>query len=216
MYCYKNTITNLDDRIVFLPTSGVYLTMVMGMTSLSIILTVIVLNLHYRGSSAVKPPPTFCSPSKRNQRTTFLDSGRPHKDSPVGHSSGRNDDDGLTPDTLMVKLKRELARPASPNNCDVSRRHMTCIAYQTDSVESELPFLAGRGRGSNTDEIIAALKRIISQYERDGDGMGQERAIKEWRQLARNVDKMLFWVFMAAHVAVTVFVLVILPLTKPV
>ena len=186
------------------------------MTSLSIILTVIVLNLHYRGSSAVKPPPAFCSSSQRNQRTTFLDTGRPHKDSPVGHSSVRNDDDGLTPDSLMVKLKRELARPTSLNNCDVSRRHVTCIAYQTDSVESELPFLGGRGRASTTDEIVAALKRIISQYEREGDGVVQERAVKEWRQLARNVDRMLFWVFLAAHVAVTVFVLVVLPLTKPV
>ena len=187
----------------------------MGMTSLSIILTVVVLNLHYRGSSDVRPPQRFCNAFQRTRHSRA--SGASYAGSPAGETAGTNDTvEALTPDSLMVKLKRELAGTVASGDCDVDRRHVTCIAYQPDTINREPPFLAGRDREATSDDVVAALKRIISRYDRDCDVAEREQATKEWRQLARSVDKLLFWVFLCAHIGVTGFVLVVLPLTKPV
>ncbi|XP_042221623.1 uncharacterized protein LOC121866092 [Homarus americanus] len=73
------------------------------------------------------------------------------------------------------------------------------------------PNLAGVGTNRAQEEIIRALKILLSRQERED---AEKKRLNEWRVIAIAVDRILFWIFFIVTTVSSVVFLVILPLVK--
>jgi len=95
----------LDVFVCALP--GVYLTIVMAMTSVSVVTAVFVLNLHYRGPDR-RPVPSWLRPLLARQRTSFALRPRDHGDVTESRDRGSDWTLTMTVETLARELSCEL------------------------------------------------------------------------------------------------------------
>ncbi|KAG7169222.1 putative ligand-gated ion channel subunit-like, partial [Homarus americanus] len=82
------------------------------------------------------------------------------------------------------------------------------LAKWTDAYS---PNLAGVGTNRAQEEIIRALKILLSRQERED---AEKKRLNEWRVIAIAVDRILFWIFFIVTTVSSVVFLVILPLVK--
>ncbi len=179
--------------------SGIYLTIVMALTSVSVILTVFVLNLHYRGPDDTPVPRWIRKlflPTGVKRGFTFKQNS-PFVDEYLSDANARfvkNVSLRMTIEDLAQELHEEL-EDSTDAETELTRRQLHIHA-----------------RAARTNEdILSALKKIIDRYERDDH---DEALMYEWQQVAVAVDRILFWVFFTATLSSTVIVLIIAPLTK--
>ena len=164
-------------------------------------------------------PPWFCNLFLRNRRTSTTT----HANGVATTKTAMKDDPAAMLDSLIRNLKRELSSQsavmvaAESSDCDVDRRHVNGIAYLPESIDTEHPRGSengGCGKGKNSTDMVEALRRIISKYDRGNTVVERDLALNEWRKLAQSVDRVLFWLFLCAHVGGVSFMLVVLLLTK--
>ena len=159
----------------------------------------------------------LCNLFLRNRRTSMS-----HANKLATTKTAKKYDPAAMLNSLIRNLKRELVGQstvmvASSSDCDVDRRPVNGIAYQPESIDTEHPLHTengGCGKGKNSTDIVETLKRIISRYEPDNNVVDMDLALTEWRKLAQSVDRVLFWLFLCAHVGGVSFMLVVLLLTK--
>lgn len=73
------------------------------------------------------------------------------------------------------------------------------------------PNLTGISTNRTQDEIIRALKVLLSRQERED---AEKKRLNEWRVIAIAVDRILFWVFFLVTTVSSLVFLVILPVVK--
>ena len=210
--------------------SGIYLTIVMAMTSVSVIMTVFVLNLHHRGPDGA-PVPKWLRNSLLNSRKSkgiLLTRGvNENGDDEYYYQPkcGRKTSLKMTVENLAKELKDELDQNCTSDFASESMstggteqftelREMTVLNSCQRQLAGTYTPLTGQGEQpqlrTNT-EILKALHRIIERYDReDCDALVSH----EWRRIANIVDRILFWVFFTGTLSSTVIVLVIAPLVK--
>ena len=197
----------------------------MALTSISVILTVFVLNLHYRGPDETPVPPWLRKIfiRKKVSRGLCFKRNSPYIDEYMSDEQShyvKNVSLKLTIENLAQELKEEL------DNCVTSDFMSETPSSHTDSsrygdgghYDPEVPAqhrrnLAMYARNSfrTNEDILSALKKIIERYERDDN---QEAVMYEWRQVAVAVDRILFWIFLLATMSSTIIVLIVAPITK--
>ncbi|XP_046373231.2 neuronal acetylcholine receptor subunit alpha-10-like [Haliotis rufescens] len=223
---------NLPETSEFVPLISIYLTIVMSLTSVSVIMTVFVLNLHHRGPDkraipgwlrkiflgSYRHPSIFLS----NNDRCFLN----HCSSNEGNFM-RNLSLKLTLENIAQELKDELSldngvgEPLSNDthsqNTSQDRRDR---AYPTLSgVSGEHSH--GHSKQSNSrgkftksyEDILFSLTRILDKHEKEEKDY---EVMQDWRRLAQTVDRILFCIFLAGTVISTLAILVIAPATQPV
>ena len=164
-------------------------------------------------------PPWFCNLFLRNRRPSTTTQAN----AVATTKTAMKDDPAAMLDSLIRNLKRELTSQsavmvaAGSSDCDVGRSHVNGIAYLPESIDTEHPRGSengGCGKGKNSTDMVEALKRIISKYDRGNTVVERDLALNEWRKLAQSVDRVLFWLFLCAHVGGVAFMLLVLLLTK--
>lgn len=226
--------------------SGIYLTIVMALTSVSVILTVFVLNLHYRGPHS-KPVPRWLRRLmglSRRRRRRVVQHGltfrrrrdrspdKEGQEDPVpflvdgyfggASGSGRCRRGGGDAYVQNVSLKMTME-----NLADELKQELDAGHGNDGGVGGSVPSSSrtpGGPPGPAGDAIHRQaalsnqeiLRALQKVVERYELDDREEATVYEWRQMAVAVDRVLFWVFMVGTLSSTVLILGIVPLTKDV
>lgn len=70
---------------------------------------------------------------------------------------------------------------------------------------------AYKTRNKLQDETLKTLQVLISKQEIEDEC---ERIATDWRQVAKVIDRLLFWVFFVATVGISLIVLFVIPLIR--
>lgn len=201
---------------------GIYLTTVMALTSISVILTVFVLNLHYRGPDNTPVPSWLRTLFLRRKKLTrglcfkpnspyineYLSDGQSHYVKNVSLK--------MTIENLAQELKEELDQGVTGSATTAGDAIQPENRYH-DDVESINGSVNRRRSASRKNsvktqhEILAALRKIVERYEADDK---QESVMYEWRQVAVQVDCILFWIFLVGTLTSTVVLLIVAPIVR--
>ena len=178
--------------------TGIYLTVTMAMTSLSIVLTVFVLQLHHVGPNTKAVPAwirkvvvgviarALCMTSHLQGYYSYRETGT------------KRDEMCLTSFVDNLELKES-------NNCN-GRLNQNQMHLNNERSESL------RDRSVNYDKISRHLKILVSKH--DGEDEYQD-IINEWRLVAHIMDRFLFWLFLIGSFLSSITILVFKPMTKP-
>lgn len=201
---------NMPATSEFVPLIGIYLTVTMGMTSLSIILTVFVLQLHHVGPHQ-RGVPRWLQIFSHDilARVMCL---RP-KVNPFIYLSDRKGEMCLSSyiDTLDT------------NNCNGVNVNRINHAPNTSEMTSEVHYKFDNtfnNRVSDTlgvpeetqDRITNSLKVLVEKQDLEER---YQDIVNEWRFVALVMDRFLFWLFLLAAVMSSVVILIIMPFNKP-
>ncbi|XP_074650363.1 neuronal acetylcholine receptor subunit alpha-10-like [Tubulanus polymorphus] len=189
----------------FVPLIGIYLTTTMAMTSLSIILTVFVLQLHHVGPHQ-KPVPKWVRffMFKILAKMLFIKLNT-RACAPGYHRSSvkeyRDHTDGRVREDICLTTFRE---PVVVDNCN---GRVSPIRLSYDRVEN------GTEPGSVTfDKISKHLKLLVAKQNYDDTF---QEITNDWRLVAHVMDRFLFWIFLLTAFMSSIAILVIRPLMKP-
>lgn len=223
-----------------MPLIGIYLTVVMGMTSVSVVMTVMVLNFHHRGPFH-KEIPYWIRWLVLDKLRRALCMKLPYSDmrQPKHSSLLRRLSLKLTIDNLQDELMQDMGldsrhRSSSYNatSCDPFVNEQALVPNCVGSGSGDaipLQRLGGGGTGGGGggrgpshplgamgksqlhEEVLKTLQVLISRQELDDEC---EEIANEWRQVAQVIDRLLFWIFLFATVLLTLALLIIIPLVR--
>ncbi|RUS75096.1 hypothetical protein EGW08_017150 [Elysia chlorotica] len=189
----------------FVPLMGIYLTITMGMTSMSIILTVFVLQLHHVGPHK-RPVPGWlntlvvgvfsrlvCIPGEHDACYSPL----------ISHSQC----------TLLCPSSSQTAHSSAtrPRNCDQGQQDMSADSFH---------FSQGQGttlQNSPKPRLSFMQAGMMCQSGcMEGPALEHyQQLVLEWQFVAHVMDRLLFWLFLALAIVCSLAILVIKPLFKP-
>ena len=182
--------------------AGIYLTVTMAMTSLSIVLTVFVLQLHHVGPHQ-KPVPNWIRKVVVDYIARLI-CMRNHLSSYYGYSredlSNRRDEMCLTSFMDTMDLKES-------NNCN-GRLNQSPLHRHSGPADT----MRDPRSGISYDKISNHLKILVSKHDSEDD---YQDIVNEWRLVAHIMDRFLFWLFLLAATLSSVSILVFRPMTKP-
>ncbi|XP_013393012.1 neuronal acetylcholine receptor subunit non-alpha-2 isoform X2 [Lingula anatina] len=209
---------NMPATSDFVPLIGIYLTMTMAMTSLSIVLTVFVLQLHH-ASPNQKPVPEWV---KRivfgvlaritGMRGAITTTGPYHL-----HDDIVKDDVCLT--TFLENDNNENATCNGGFQIQVDSVHHNNASQdrlnRTHSMRGSLRHLHNNhnseNKGMTYDKISKHLKLLVQKQDFEDQYL---EIVNEWRLVACVIDRFLFWTFLLITTVSTLTILVIVPIVK--
>ncbi|KAL3865419.1 hypothetical protein ACJMK2_042809 [Sinanodonta woodiana] len=184
---------NMPATSEFVPLIGIYLTVTMGMTSLSIILTVFVLQLHHVGPHQ-RGVPRWLRILSYDIMSNLL-CMRP-KVNPFMFTYNRVRRDEMTMSSFADTYVDNVS------NCNgavtQSNQHMQHEKI-LDIDETQ-------------EKITNHLKHLVSKQDYEEH---HQDIVNEWRFVATIMDRFLFWIFLLASVLSSIVILVIVPMRKP-
>jgi len=220
-----------------IPLIGIYLTFVMAMTTVSVIMTVMVLNFFYRGP-ALTPVPAWAKKYIMSKGSlsgpSFL--FRNHMDASERQGATRPGGTRRHWDTFSTRynldiLKNHLMRAnrrSEGNNGSVPAASIPLqFARNTTEVIDSQPFVEHSNSSNNSshhckdpgpeamkgsEEDLIKVLRVLLEKEDQQNKDDQIR--REWRLLAEIIDKWLFWSFFLITTLSTAIFIVILPYGK--
>lgn len=202
-------------NLLFLYFPGIYLTVSMALTSISVIGTVVILKIHYVGPYQSEVPgwlkrlclgKRHCTCEKRvdtelTSRKTRFRSFKNQLNN--GHPVDINDDINACSRLLEDYCKKNL-----PPVNTLPIRH---IASQESLSDDDNASVAGKRGSATLEEILKCLQVLIRKRQTDDKILN---ITKEWRLVAIFVDKFLFYVFLFIMVLSSTVLLLIIPLSE--
>ncbi|XP_076444355.1 neuronal acetylcholine receptor subunit alpha-10-like [Babylonia areolata] len=192
---------NMPPTSEYIPLIGIYLTVIMAMSALSVALSVFVLNCHHRGAMLHRPPRLVRILARTAARAMCMHLrylGRAGSSYPSCR--------GFSPSSFMSSC------PSSRH----SHRHPACSCSCSTS-DNGLHEMGGDSSSSSTTsarierEILHYLRAVLEAHEKSRK---EQVAVNEWQEVARVLDKFFFWVFVAVTAISTLVLLVFSPMTK--
>uniref|UniRef100_A0A9J2PQM9 Neurotransmitter-gated ion-channel ligand-binding domain-containing protein n=1 Tax=Ascaris lumbricoides TaxID=6252 RepID=A0A9J2PQM9_ASCLU len=177
-----------------MPLIGIYLTVVMAMTSVSVVMTVMVLNFHHRGpfNQAV---PKWVHRLVLNRLRRALCMRLPYTG---WKDNGFCSANGMTK-TISIGLAMDdfRTRQSIPANAELVNVDDAAALRKKKCRPNELH-----------SRLLKTLQVLIRRQEMED--LYQTLA-NEWRQVAQVIDRLLFWVFLVCTVIITLILLIIIP-----
>ncbi|KAL4227937.1 hypothetical protein ACF0H5_013376 [Mactra antiquata] len=210
---------NMPPTSEYIPLIGVYLTIIMAMSALSVVFSVCVLNFHHK-RIGTKPPPYWlkaiatiashvtCGKIKFSDTRTSL----PPKISNTTnteHNVTRVDfDNSKYKDETDTESREQLLDIHSTPMCVENQMNGTCSnrhnnVHTNGRTQQHLPVVETM--------VLEYVNRLLSKYDRSTD---ENRFLNDWREIARIFDRVLFVIFGLVTVSSTLTILVICPFTK--
>uniref|UniRef100_F1KVU9 Neuronal acetylcholine receptor subunit alpha-10 n=1 Tax=Ascaris suum TaxID=6253 RepID=F1KVU9_ASCSU len=185
-----------------MPLIGIYLTVVMAMTSVSVVMTVMVLNFHHRGpfNQAV---PKWVHRLVLNRLRRALCMRLPYtgwKDNGFCSANGmtKTISIGLAMDDFNVDSFEEL-----------DNQFLQMQETELVNVDDAAALRKKKCRPNELhSRLLKTLQVLIRRQEMED--LYQTLA-NEWRQVAQVIDRLLFWVFLVCTVIITLILLIIIP-----
>nr|XP_011439437.1 neuronal acetylcholine receptor subunit alpha-10 [Crassostrea gigas] len=214
---------NLPETSEFVPLISIYLTIVMSLTSVSVIMTVFVLNLHHRGPSR-NAVPAWIRGILLGPIQSILCVGKNDR-IPTGRQGSRF----LRTMSLRATLEniaQELQNEAQLENGVMADTIVTdgqgttlhnetrCDVRLLPNDNHQRPRRGIQVKNLHTkshEEIVRNLQSILDKHEKEDRDY---EIIQEWRKVAQVVDRILFWIFLFGTLSSTLIILVITPAVK--
>lgn len=181
----------------------------MGMTSLSIVLTVFVLQLHHVGPHQ-RGVPRWLQILSHDILASIL-CLRPRVNPFIYHSARKSE---VCLSSYIDSL--------DTNNCNglVNRtNHVTNTSQVTPTQQVHYQFensynnrLSDVEIEESQDKITASLKLLVEKQDLEDR---HQDIVNEWRFVALIMDRFLFWLFLLAAVMSSIIILVVMPMRKP-
>uniref|UniRef100_A0A914RZ08 Uncharacterized protein n=1 Tax=Parascaris equorum TaxID=6256 RepID=A0A914RZ08_PAREQ len=176
-----------------MPLIGIYLTVVMAMTSVSVVMTVMVLNFHHRGpfNQAV---PKWVHRLVLNRLRRALCMRSPYTS---WNENGFCSANGMTK-TVSTGLAMDDFNVDSFEELDNQFLQM----QETELVNVDNAATVRKKSYRPNELHLRLLKTLQDIYQ---------TLANEWRQVAQVIDRLLFWVFLVCTVIITLILLIIIP-----
>lgn len=202
---------NMPPTSEYIPLIGVYLTIIMAMSALSVIFSVFVLNFHHK-RTGTRPPSAWLKSFARTIAcftcTRIKFSCDMYRAVSVMHSPI---DDQRMQENGCLQINEELITDSHENSRDSGVHNSDIGSFNVN----------GRGKNNNTNGVINLqyvetilsdyVKRVVSGHDRT---LEEIQVLNDWREIARVLDRLLFIIFGIVTVSSTVTLLVISPATK--
>ena len=214
--------------------SGIYLTVTMAMTSLSIVLTVFVLQLHHVGPNT-KPVPRWIRIvvisiisriiCMRSSNTNYYQYDKKQRDELTRTGSLRRSGSFRSSIRERQRIQGRMASGGSATSTS-RRQDEICLTSFIDNLDmlkdtncngrlgqSENVYnMNDPDRNVTYDKISKHLKILISKHDSEDE---YQDIINEWRLVAHIMDRFLFWLFLIGSILSSLSILVFKPMTKP-
>ncbi|EFO23786.1 hypothetical protein LOAG_04698 [Loa loa] len=182
-----------------IPLIGIYLTIIMLLTSISVIMTVMVLNFHHRGPFD-RPVPEWVHILVLQKLRHFL---KVHLQYPSGKRNGLFVSNGQPREICSRKIIGLKSRNQFEDQL---------LWLQETEFISVDRYLTARRTKRSTDLEFRLHKLLQTFLKRQETNELYQMLTSEWRQVAHVVDRLLFWIFLICTVMITVILLVIIPI----
>ncbi|CAL1530224.1 unnamed protein product [Lymnaea stagnalis] len=208
---------NMPATSNFVPLIGMYLTTVMGITSMSVMLAVLVSNISHGGRHETPVPKvlrgfTIVLGKIMCRRLNYvktlsgdvrvLSSGPTRSRRTIYRVSNGNH---VSSDSGCGLLDYELGE--SPSSSENIHRHPTRVTSPSNDRRK-----GGPPKEDDIETILSLLKKVLlKEHEKDAN----EELKLQWEEVAQVLDKFLFYIFLTLTVSATVLTLVVMPMTKP-
>ncbi|WKX88903.1 hypothetical protein Q1695_008496 [Nippostrongylus brasiliensis] len=203
-----------------MPLIGIYLTVVMGMTSVSVVMTVLVLNFHHRGPFN-EPVPQWARVLVLDKLRRMLHMKLANRGDSVRVSEGGSSGmmRRMSVRVAMDDMRNEIINEMGPDLLNGGSTGLETPPSRLDSLMFNVPHTEisvdqnrvtrRRPRGDEIQtKLLKTLQILIKRQENED---ASERRANEWRHVAQVIDRLLFWVFLVATVIITFVLLVLIP-----
>ncbi|XP_041375101.1 neuronal acetylcholine receptor subunit alpha-10-like [Gigantopelta aegis] len=180
---------NMPPTSEYVPLIGIYLTVIMAMSAISVALAVFVLSCHHRGT-VVKLPP-------RPVRILASVIGRL-----------------LCMKLFYIDTNQASALPSHLIDShrlttDVTEIEISAFMYSTPTFKSTIE--AMKVNGSLQKDTVVHLRTIIDDYQKS---QFDRNVVLQWREIAQVMDRCFFVLFLTITLASSVVLLIVRPMTK--
>jgi nicotinic acetylcholine receptor len=181
----------------------------MGITSSSVVCSVVVSHLHYKGKMGDHVPELLLKICNFLDR--FIKVRRHRSKANPDNSQGSANADCLSDYRTPLQDSFNSASftfrtEVDYIDLDKSQYRMACKSHRHRSKSQSCE------RMQCLDEISHKLDHLLERHERSG----LDRAAIEWQEIAAIIDRSLFWLFVFITCAITVIILLLVPLGKTV
>ncbi|KAH9518333.1 Acetylcholine receptor subunit alpha-type acr-16 [Bulinus truncatus] len=209
---------NMPATSNFVPLIGMYLTTVMGITSVSVMLAVLISNISHGGRYET-PVPKFLRVltivlskimcRKLNFIKTLSGTVRPPSTTTVRSSRTIyrvSNGNHVSSDSGCGLLEFELGE--SPSSADSIHRNLNARMTSQANDKRKL----GQSKDDDIETILMLLKKVLlKEQEKDVN----EEIKLQWEEAAQVLDKFLFYIFLLLTLTASIVTLIIMPMTKP-
>ncbi|XP_052822185.1 acetylcholine receptor subunit alpha-type acr-16 [Octopus bimaculoides] len=211
---------NMPATSNFVPLIGIYLTVIMALTSLSVILAVIVSNINNRGFHQKKLPSCVLTFITLTSKLVCYKLEYIHK---VKYEEIKSSSFQVVVKRNKKKYTRAHPSESGCNLIEFESNDQT--AYSSRAVEDSN--LTHRGthrtkgvqvscgsespRSWEAEEILAKLQILLNREE---EKLHELALMKQWQEVAEVVDRLLFWMFVLSTLFCSLSILVFIPMTK--
>ncbi|XP_052796737.1 acetylcholine receptor subunit alpha-type acr-16-like isoform X3 [Mya arenaria] len=207
---------NMPPTSEFVPLIGVYLTIIMAMSAMSVVFSVFVLNFHHKNSST-KPPPAWIKTLAR-LAATITCSKIKFSDISQTWKSTQNYCERLSPQSnystpqsthfeevdacqsLLLGKPPEVRPQCTANQCNG-----TFVMDGSGGGE------AGRPSRPVEKVILEYVTKVLSGYDRQ---YVESQTLHDWREVARVLDRVFFLLFITVTLLSTIITLIVCPVMK--
>lgn len=197
---------NMPATSEYIPLIGIYLTVIMAMSGMSVVFSVLVLNIHHKGVLSKYPPRILKCVTRVFARVLCMkvqldDTANPasvrrNTYTPVNYTCKSHDNESL----LYNDMQRH-----TPIHVDLQDSDAI-----DDVMNQNMPQNVS-GKSNFDMEILNYFTQVMASHEQS---MVEKQIIHEWREIARVMDKAFFWLFLLVTISSTIVILVISPMTK--
>ncbi|KAL1422278.1 hypothetical protein MTO96_022155 [Rhipicephalus appendiculatus] len=198
-----------------IPLLGIYLTAVMAITSISVVMTVIVLNFHYRGPSRKEVPAWLRRLLLDKSNRSDLDD-----DGDGGRRPAADDTFRLVVDSVVIGgedryTRGEYAEHSASNESPSPVIHGDMSRNNASGTARHRRCRGGAASGGSTkrvqEEVLRTLRYLLEKQQREEH---LTRTVNEWRQMALVIDRTLFWFFLVITAVSSICFLVVIPIQR--
>lgn len=175
------------------------------MSGMSVVFSVLVLNIHHKGVLSRSPPRAlkclarafarlFCMKVQLDDATSTANYRAVY--SPANFTCKSHDNESL----LYNDMQRH-----TPIHVDIQDTDAL-----NDVMNQNMP-QSVPGKSNIDIEILNYFKQMMVNHEQS---LVEKQIVREWQEIARVMDKAFFWLFLSITVLSTIFILVLSPMTK--
>ncbi|XP_060581660.1 neuronal acetylcholine receptor subunit alpha-10-like isoform X2 [Ruditapes philippinarum] len=201
---------NMPPTSEYIPLIGIYLTIIMAMSALSVVFSVFVLNFHHKRSGSVPPAPwikaiAHCASILTCTTLTF------NSDVSIGTKFQRNTQrEHNVAEYNLINVNQEEETETCDHLMDIHTN--TQCSENHRGVKNSNNNTNGRSHLPIVENILADyVNKVLSGYDRLRE---DNQVMSNWKEIARVFDRVLFVLFALITASSTVVLLVICPMTK--
>ncbi|ELU07179.1 hypothetical protein CAPTEDRAFT_228745 [Capitella teleta] len=197
---------NMPATSFYIPLIGAYIIVAMGITSTSVVCSVLVSHLHYKGKMGDQVPGVLLRICNFLDRLVKVRRHRMHN----------NTDSSQTSSTCLTDCKTPLQDSFNSINftfrSEADYIDLDRSQYASGKNSRRRSKSSNCEQGLQLEEISQKINTLLERQDR----IARDKGSYEWHEIAAIIDRALFWIFIVLTFAITIIMLLLVPLGKTV